>query len=83
MSENEGYEDGGEGMKGLWKNGGWSGWTKQGILLIPIVFVVPSALAVYAKCSLAEDWKILPFFSILSIFSWKVSFSTINKLSLS
>ena len=46
MSENEGYEDGGEGMKGLWKNGGWSGWTKQGILLIPIVFVVVICLTV-------------------------------------
>ena len=46
MSENEGYEDGGEGMKGLWKNGGWSGWTKTGYPLDTYCFCSSNCLTV-------------------------------------
>ena len=42
----EGYDDGGEGMKGLWKMGDEVDEQKQGILLIPIVFVVVICLTV-------------------------------------
>ena len=61
-----------ECMKGLWKMGDEMDEQKRGTLLIPIVFVMEIALAVYAKGNLAEDWKILPFFSILSTFRLKV-----------
>ena len=81
-------------MKGLWKMEDEVDEQKQSILLIPIVFVVAIALAVYAKCSLAEDWKILPFSVYYLPLDWnlfqfklflveKSLFSTINRLSFS